>query len=75
MKTSKESHWLYISAAKRLEYYKQPPQVFCKKDVLKNFAIFTEHLCWNLSLIKLLQAAAFKAEVLLKRGSSTGAFL
>ena len=27
---------------------KQPPEVFCKKGVLKNFANFTEkHLCWS----------------------------
>ena len=30
------------------------PEVFCKKDVLKNFAIFTgKHLCHSLFLIKL----------------------
>ena len=28
--------------------HKQPPKVFYKKSVLKNFAIFTgKHLCWN----------------------------
>ena len=28
---------------------KQPPEVFFKKDVLKNFANFTgKHLCWSL---------------------------
>ena len=28
---------------------KQPPAVFCKKGVLKNFANFTgKHLCWSL---------------------------
>ena len=28
---------------------KQPPEVFCKKGVLKNFANFTgKHLCWSL---------------------------
>ena len=32
-----------------LKQQKQPPEVFRKKDVLKNFAIFTgKHLCWNL---------------------------
>ena len=32
----------------------QPPEVFCKKGVLKNFANFTgKHLCWSLFLIKL----------------------
>ena len=33
---------------------KQPPEVFFKKDVLKNFANLTEkHLCWSLFLIKM----------------------
>ena len=35
---------------------KQPPEVFCKKAVLKNFAIFIgrtgKHLYWSLFLIK-----------------------
>ena len=35
-------------------YQKQPLKVFCKKDVLENFAYFTEkHLCWSHFLIKL----------------------
>ena len=34
---------------------KQPPQVFCRKGVFKNFANFTgKHLCWSL-----LQACNF----------------
>ena len=33
---------------------KQPPEVFFKKVVLKNFANLTEkHLCWSLFLIKM----------------------
>ena len=32
----------------------QPPEVFYKKGVLKDFAKFTgKHLCWSLFLIKL----------------------
>ena len=32
-----------------LKQQKQPPEVFRKKGVLKNFAIFTrKHLCWSL---------------------------
>ena len=32
---------------------KQPPEKFCKKAILKNFAIFTgKHLCWRLFLIQ-----------------------
>ena len=41
----------------------QPPE-FCKKAVLKYFAIFTEkHLCWILSLIQ-NNAEFFKAPIL-----------
>ena len=46
--------WAYYSYAtlnKLHRYYiqKQPPEVFCKKCVLRNFAKFTEkHLCKNL---------------------------
>ena len=30
-------------------FKKQPPEVFCKKDAVKDFANFTEkHLCWSL---------------------------
>ena len=47
----------------KMSYKKQPPEVFCKKDVLKNLANFTEkHLCWSLFLI-------------LKRDSNTPIFL
>ena len=32
-----------------LKQQKQPPEVLRKKNVLKNFAIFTrKHLCWRL---------------------------
>ena len=47
--------------------------MFCKKDVLKNFAIFTgKHLCKFLFLIK-LQASL--PATLLTRDSNTGVFL
>ena len=33
---------------------RQPPEVFCKENILKNFANFIgKHLCWILFLIKL----------------------
>ena len=52
---------------------KQSPVLFYKKVVLKYFAIITEkHLFWGLFLIKL---QAFIPATLLKRNSSTGAFL
>ena len=36
-----------------LNVQKQPPEVFCEKGVLKNFAKLTgEHLCWSLFLNK-----------------------
>ena len=35
-------------------FQKQPPEVFCKKKVFKNFANFTgKHLRWSLFLIKM----------------------
>ena len=46
---------------------KQPPEVFYKKAILKNFAILTgKHLCWSLFLIKLRALIG---------NSSTGVFL
>ena len=43
---------------------KQPPEVLCKKHVLKNLAIFTgKQLYWSLLLIKL---QAFRPATLLK---------
>ena len=41
---------------------KQPPEVFFKKNVLKNFANFTgKHLCWSLFFNKVtgLRACSF----------------
>ena len=50
--------WLTDESAKSL-LQKQLPEVFYKKAVLKNFAIFTgKYLCWSLFLIK-LQACNF----------------
>ena len=50
----------------------QPPEVFCKKAVLKTFVIFTgKHFCWGLFLIKL---QAFRPATLLKRNFNTGVF-
>ena len=52
---------------------KQPPEVFCKKGVVKNFANFTgKHLCWSLFLITL---QVFRPTTLLKRYSNTDVFL
>ena len=52
---------------------KQPPEVFYKKDVFNNFAIFTgKQLCWSLFLIKLRD---FSPATLLERDSNAGAFL
>ena len=37
-----------------LKQQKQPPEVSCKKSVLKNFVIFTgKYLCWSFFLVKL----------------------
>ena len=43
---------------------KQPPEKFCKKPVLKHFAIFTGKLhCWKLFLIQNV-AIFFRAPIL-----------
>ena len=52
---------------------KQKPEVFYKKAVLKNFAVFIgKHFCSSLFLIKL---QAFRPATLLKRDSDTDVFL
>ena len=44
-----------IYSARMFYLQKQLPEVFYKKDIIKNFAIFTgKRLCWSLLLIKLL---------------------
>ena len=36
-------------SSRKVDSPKQPPEVFCRKSVLKNFAKFTgKHLCWSL---------------------------
>ena len=41
-------------AHRELYQRKQPPEVFYKKAILKNFVIFTgKHLCWSLFFNKL----------------------
>ena len=52
---------------------KQPLELLCKKDVLRNFANFIgKHLCRSLFLIGL---QAFRPAALLKRDSNTDVFL
>ena len=54
-------------------FYRQSPEVFCKKGVLKSFAIFTEkHLCWSPFSIKL---QAFMPVTFFKKNSDTGFFV
>ena len=51
---SQENTSSRVSFLESLQNQNQPPEVFCKKAVLKNFAIFTwKRLCWSLFLIKL----------------------
>ena len=46
-------------------FKKQPPEVFCKKSALKNFAKFTgKHLCQGLFFNKV---AGFRPSTLLKK--------
>ena len=42
-------HWCFsVKLRNFLQDQKQPTEVFCKNDVLKNFTIFTEkRLCWS----------------------------
>ena len=52
---------------------KQPPEMFCEKVVLKNFAKFTgKNLCQSLFFNK---GADLRPETLLKEVSGTGVFL
>ena len=38
-------------------YWKQPPELFCSKFVLKNFAKFRgKHLCWRLFFNKVVSS-------------------
>ena len=55
------------------EVKKQPPERFCKKGALKNFANFTEnHLCWRgfFDKVASLHPASF-----LKKDSNSSVFL
>ena len=62
----------HLSDTENLTDRSSRPEVFCKKAVLKNFAMFTgKRLCWSLFLM--LQA--FGLATLLKRDSNTGVFL
>ena len=56
-----------------VEGQKQPPEVFCKKVVLKNFTNFTgKQLCWSVFFNKV---AGLRPATLLKRDSYTAVFL
>ena len=45
---------VFVYSIYDMEIQKQPPEVFYKKDVFKNFGIFTgKHVCWSLFLMKL----------------------
>ena len=52
--------------------FKQPPEMFYKTAIPKNFAILQgKHLCWSLFLMKLL---AWRLATLLKRDCNTDVF-
>ena len=54
---------------------KQPPEVFCKKSALKNFAKFTgKHLCQSL-FFNNVAGLASGLQLYWKRDSGTGVFL
>ena len=64
--------WL-LSCEKMTISRSSPSQMLFKIGALKNFALFTwKHLCWSLSLIKLLD---WRPATLLKEDSNTGVFL
>ena len=66
---------LFVSALKLVLHalQKQPPEVFYKKCILKNFAKFTgKHLCQSLFFNKV---AGLGPATLLKRDSGTDIFL
>ena len=69
---------LFLSDYIFLVFYqqKQPPEVFCKKVALKNFAIFTGKTIVLESLFnKVAGLQVSRPATLLKRVSNTGAFL
>ena len=48
-KPSKSLQWYHYICSETITYQKQPPEVFCKKGILRNFAKFTgKHLCQSL---------------------------
>ena len=60
-------------AERRGLHYKQPSEVFCRKDVLRNFAKFTgKHLCQSLIVSKV---AGLEPATSLKRDSGKCVFL
>ena len=62
-----------ILRSTELDIQKQPPEVFCKKDVLKNFAKFTgKYLCQSLFFNKV---TGLRPTTLLKRDSDTDVLL
>ena len=56
-----------------IDMLKQPPEVFCKKGVVRNFAKFkVKHLCQSLFFNKVVH---LRPTTLLKRDPGTGVFL
>ena len=57
----------------RVKRQKQLPKLLCKKDVFRNFAIFTgRQLCWSLFLIEL---QTFRPAALLEMDSNADVFV
>ena len=66
-------YFLLIISPQPPIFRSSPPEMFCKKGVLKNIAKFTgKHLCQNLFLNKI---AGLRPATSLKKRSGTGAFL
>ena len=47
--------WVWVSNCKMCNFQKKPPEMFCKKGVLRNFAKYTgKHLCQSLFFDKVV---------------------
>ena len=62
-------HWCFSRKFRNfLQEQKQPPEVFCKNDVLKNFTIFTEkRLCWSHLFDKVAESSCLQHSRFIKK--------
>ena len=62
-------HWCFsVKLRNFLQDQKQPTEVFCKNDVLKNFTIFTEkRLCWSHLFDKVAESSCLQHSRFIKK--------